>query len=640
MSVTAPVSRTENPTRVAIGGACGYWGDAAHATRQLLTYEPLNYLVYDYLAEVTLSIMARARQSDAALGFARDFVTAALAPNLKQIADRGVKVVSNAGGMNPLACGAAVCAAVDELALDLKVAVITGDDVVDQMALLQEQHELYSGAPFPDVERVVSANAYLGAQPIAQALRAGADIVIAGRCVDSALTLGVCLAEFEWGMHELDRLAQASLAGHLIECGVQATGGNFTDWRDIDGTMVDIGYPIAIIDCDARIDLTKPPGTGGKVSVGTVSEQLVYEIEDPQRYLLPDVVCDFSRVTLEQTDAHTVRVVGALGGSPPTDYKVSVTYTDGHKTSMSLGFYGFEAVAKAEAFAAAALSRTEANLRERGLNGLSESNIEIVGADSQFGGDGRVPSATDSNGGAETTRLTATDNAMLASPLRRGVSVSRHDRREVQLNLAVKHNEMAGAAIFVQAVTGLGLATPPGLAIFQTGRPKPSPVVRLFSCTLARDAIDAQVVIDSTAYPVDHAARDASDVSTTIERPAEPQAIGEVAVSVPLIQLAWGRSGDKGDRANIGIIARDRAYLPWIWQGLEPARVEHVFAPFTPSRVDRFLLPGIHAVNLVLHDVLGGGGMASLRGDAQGKAYAQVLLHLPIAVPKDLAESL
>ncbi len=592
-------------TTIAIGGASGYWGEAAHATRQLLQYKELDYLVYDYLAEVTLSIMARARLRDPMLGYAVDFVTEAMAPNLQQIARQNVKVVSNAGGMNPEACGAAVRALVEAEGLGLKVAVVTGDDLLGRLDTIADCQEMFTSAPFPPVEAVVSANAYLGAVPIAQALRNGADIVITGRCVDSAVTLGACLAEFDWAVDDFDRLAQAALAGHLIECGPQMTGGNFTDWRKSAAGLADIGYPVALIDRDGAVTVTKPASTGGLVSTDTVAEQLVYEIHDPQAYVLPDVECDFGRVTLEETGQDCVKVLGARGSAPPDTYKVSVTHIDGFKAAMSLIFIGFDAADKAECFAQACFTRAEEQRQASGLRACTETAYEIIGADSQFG------RASSGSG----------------------------DAREVQLNIAVKHPDKTGAGGFIKAVTGMGLATPAGMAVFQSGRPRPSPVVRLFSCAISKDKVEPCIDDGASSQVVPD--RLFARVAPAIERPSEPQADSdEEMVSVPLIKLALGRSGDKGDRANIGIIARDPEYLPWIWSALSPEVVRKAFEHFGPTSVERFLIPGIHAVNFVLHDILGGGGMASIRSDAQGKAYAQVLLHQSISVPVTLVESL
>ncbi|MEL6794908.1 MAG: acyclic terpene utilization AtuA family protein, partial [Pseudomonadota bacterium] len=230
--------------RLIIGGASGYWGEAPHATAQLLAHPGLNVLVYDYLAEITMSLLARARSKDPAMGYAPDFVSAAMAPNLETIAGQGVKVVSNAGGLNPATCADALRAEIAKQGLSLKVGVVTGDDLSPRAKDFANAEEMFSGEAFPTGKLVASVNAYLGAFPVAAALDAGADIVVTGRIVDSAATLGACIHHFGWGAGDLDRLAGGSLAGHILECGPQATGGNFTDWEEA-GDIADIGYPIA-----------------------------------------------------------------------------------------------------------------------------------------------------------------------------------------------------------------------------------------------------------------------------------------------------------------------------------------------------------------------------------------------------------
>ncbi len=588
---------------IKIGGASGFWGESAMATPQLLGAEGLDYLVYDYLAEITMSIMARARARDPALGYATDFVTESLAPNLDAIALRRVKILANAGGVNPTACADAIRALLDDRGVDLQVAVVSGDDLMaarDRLAGLGIT-EMASGASFPDRDSVASINAYLGAMPIAEALRRGADIVVTGRCADSALVLAACLHAFDWRSDDYDLLAAGSLAGHLLECGPQATGGNFTDWRDVADSIADIGYPIAEIATDGTFCITKPPGTGGQVTRATVAEQLVYEIEDPQAYVLPDVVCDFSAVELIESGPDRVEVRGARGWAPTDTYKVTATYQDGFRGGMLLSFTGFEAAAKARAFATAALARTERMLGLLAAPPLDDTSIEVIGAGEQY-----------------------------------GESELDNDNREVVLKIAAKHRAAKGIGVFIRSVTGLALATPAGLSIFQGGRPRPSPIVRLFSFLLPKTEVVARISCADSETDVSIPPGAVFDPAS-IERPEPPSSDErDDLVEVPLLQLAWARSGDKGDRANIGVIARHPDYLPWIWQALTTERVATRFSHFLRGRVDRFLLPGIHAVNFVLHDVLGGGGVASLRNDPQGKAYAQILLATPIGIPPEL----
>ena len=587
---------------IRIGGASGYWGDSNMSTPQLLK-SGVDFLVYDYLAEITMSIMARARSKDPAMGYAPDFVTAVLKPNLAEIAHSGVKVLSNAGGVNPEACGIAIRNLIKKAGLSLKVAVITGDDLMDHADGFAAMNpvEMFSGAAFPDTNKLASVNAYIGGFPIAQALNEGADIVITGRCVDSAVTLGACIHAFGWSEGDYDLLAAGSLAGHLIECGPQATGGNYTDWRDVADSLDTIGYPIAEIMADGTMVISKPEHTGGAVTVGTVAEQMLYEIGDPRAYILPDVSCDFSHVEIEQKCVDSVTVKGALGHAPTDTYKVCATYKDGYRGTAVMNFYGLDAAEKAQVFADAAFARAEGLLRASNAGDYSEKSIELLGAESQYGARARE-----------------------------------WDVREVALKIACKHPSERGVALLFRELAGMGLAAPPGLSGFGAGRARPTPVVRLFSFLLPKSEVLIKIDVDGShsSYTAGGIAADA--IASYPCEPSEPD-LGGSMLKVPLIRLAWGRSGDKGDKANIGIIARKPEYLPYIWAGLPPEKVQERFGHFLKGDVERFYLPGCNAVNFLLHDVLGGGGVASLRADPQGKGYAQILLFEPIAIPAELA---
>ena len=595
---------------IKIGGASGYWGESAMATPQLLQEGGLDYIVFDYLAEITMSIMARAKAKDANAGYATDFISAVLTPHIGEIARQGVKIIANAGGVNPSACGAAARALIRDKGLDLKVAVITGDDLTARKDALARQapSEMFTGAAFPPADKIASVNAYIGAMPIARALAVGADIVITGRAVDSAVTLGPCIHEFGWADDDWDRLASGSLAGHILECGPQATGGNFTDWQNA-GDIADIGYPIAEISEDGSFVLTKPQGTSGVVNVGTVSEQLVYEIGDPQAYILPDVVCDFSGVEATQESADRVRVSPAKGRPAPDSYKTCLTYQDGFRVGLLLSFTGVDAEAKAQRFAEAAFARARKTFRQFNAGDFTETSVEVLGANSQFG------------------------------------EAYKTDAMEVVVKVAARHPDAMGAGLLLKELSGLGLATPPGLSIFAGGRPKPSPVVRLFSYLTPKDEIAIEIDVDGETQSFRDAPGAAFDASAISRPPPPPPAGEETLTLVPLVKLAWGRSGDKGDKANVGVIARKAAYLPYIWAALTEETVAERFAHFIEggadaTKVQRFHLPGPKAINFLIDDVLGGGGVASLRNDPQGKAYAQILLTHPVGVPESMAKTL
>lgn len=577
---------------IKIGGASGYWGESDMAWAQLLKAEP-DYLVFDYLAEITMSLMASMRARDPNAGFATDFVTA-LSAHLPIIEAQGVKIISNAGGINPQGCADVVRDAVAAAGLDLTVAVVTGDDLMDRLEQIKDTPEMFSGDPFPEQGHIISANAYLGAFPIAKALAAGADIVITGRCVDSAVTLGALIHEFGWQADELDKLAQGSLIGHLIECGPQATGGNFTDWQDVADSLVDIGYPIAEVSADGRCIITKPDGTGGIVNRGTVAEQMLYEIGDPATYVLPDIVCDFTDVTITQVGPDRVQVVGARGRGVPAQYKASLTVTDGYRLSALFFMIGPDAAHKAQVVFDAVMTRARRKLRDQNKPDFTHAELEISGNGFHY-----------------------------------GAFADGSDSAEIAFRLSVRHEDASACALVLKEASGFGLATPPGLVLFSGARPKPQAVVRLFSTLIDKDIPDIKVNGD----PFDPTA--ASAVLPFVHSaPAAPDLMADT--QVPLAQLAWLRSGDKGDKSNIGVAARKAEFVPYIWAALTEDAIHARFAHFVDGDIERWFLPGSNAMNILMDRALGGGGMASLRNDAQGKSFGQILAVMPVAVPESL----
>lgn len=583
---------------VRIGGASGAWGDSPRAIPQLLAC-PVDYLMMDYLAEVTMSLLARARLKDPNGGFPPDFVSY-LKPYLTVIAERGVKVVSNAGGVNPQACRAALQAACDELGLDLKIAAVEGDDVMPLIDALRAEgvREAVSGAPLPP--RMLTANAYLGALPIKTALDKGADIVVTGRCADSALALGALMHEFDWSAADYDRLACGSLVGHLLECGAQGVGGLHTDWRIVPG-WENIGYPIAECCADGSFILTKPEGTGGLVTPGTASEQILYEIGDPAAYILPDVVADFSNVHLEQVGPERVRVVGAKG-RPPTDrYKVSATYQDGYKAVATVSIVGPEAADKAERTGEALLARARLAFAEKGLPDFTATHIEALGAEASYGPDSRARAS-----------------------------------REVLLRLVVVHADRQALDLFARELGSVGISFAPGTTGIYSGRPKPTPQIRLYTLFIDKTRLaDPVVSLGQERFSVAIPAGAPWTESQAIE-PSPAAAYGGPTVEIPLMRLALARSGDKGDSANIAIIAREPAYEPIIRREVTAERMAEHFRYLVCGRVRRFEAPGLHAFNFLLEEALGGGGMASLRIDPQGKAYGQMALEMMVKAPADV----
>ncbi len=589
------------PSRVVrIGGASGFWGDTALAVPQLLGAPALDYLVFDYLAEVTMSILAAQRMKDAAAGYALDFVQITMREALPALRARGIRVVANAGGVNPLACRDALAALAAELGLPLKIGVILGDDLGPRGAEFAAAGvtEMFSGAPFP--ARTASINAYLGALPIARALDAGCDVIITGRCVDSAVTLGVLMHEFGWSADEHDKLAQGTLAGHLIECGAQGTGGLFTDWEQVPD-WENVGFPIIEARADASFVITKTPGTGGLVTPATVAEQLLYEIGDPRAYLVPDVACDFTEVKLAQDGEHRVRVSGAIGRPPSAHYKVSATFADGWRNTGFLTIGGEQAVAKAQRTGTALLARMAHMLEARNLPPFSATHIEVLGGEDMYG------------------------------------AHARSTAREVVLKIAARCASKESLELFAREFAPAATSMAPGTLGLVGGRPTPTRVVRLFSFLWPKRDVAVEVDVQGERIVVVIPAEGGFDAGAL---PAALRHVGAMPSgstspptrSVPLITLAHGRSGDKGDTANIGVIARRAQDLPLLSAWLTPERIASHFAHRAPRLVERFDLPGINAINFVLHGVLGGGGMASLHTDNLAKAYAQVLLAMEVEV--------
>jgi hypothetical protein len=581
---------------VRIGGASGAWGDSPRAVPQLLQ-EHVNYLMMDYLAEVSMSLLARARLKVPESGYPPDFL-AYLKDHLRSIASRGIKVVSNAGGVNPRGCAAAMQKVCDEFSLQLKIAAVEGDDVMPLIdALRGEVHEAQSGTALP--ARLLTANAYLGALPIKAALDAGADIVITGRCADSALALGILMHEFGWRDDEYDRLAAGSLVGHLLECGAQGVGGLYTDWQTVPD-WENIGYPIAECQADGTFVVTKPRGTGGLVTPGTVSEQTLYEIGDPSAYILPDVVADFSAVSIVQDGPHRVRVTGARGRAPTAQYKVSATYQDGYRAVASVSIVGPGAAAKAERTGQALIARARLAFKELGLPDFTATHIEALGAEASYGPKSRT-----------------------------------RDTREVLLRLVVLHADAKCLDLFARELGSVGISFAPGTTGIYTGRPKPAPHIRLYTFFIDKVVLPPPAVWMSgqrTEVSVPAGSTPAARHALETLAEAGQDWVGP-AIEVPLIRLALARSGDKGDTSNVAIIARHPAYVPVLRRELTAERMAEHFKFLVAGPVERFEAPGLAAFNFLMQGALGGGGMASMRIDPQGKAYGAMALEMMVAVP-------
>mmetsp|Transcript_112322 Transcript_112322/g.194772 ORF Transcript_112322/g.194772 Transcript_112322/m.194772 type:complete len:600 (+) Transcript_112322:85-1884(+) len=583
---------------VRIGGYSAMWGDVPLPQYQLINSGNVDYLIGDYLAEVTMAILSRQRRKDPRAGFARAIVDM-VSTHIKALKKKNIKVVVNAGGMNPMGCLDALKKVAEKANIPLKIAAVYGDDLTDSVDALRKANtrEMYSGEEMPDKE-FASANAYFGAIPIAAALKEGVDIVVTGRVVDSALVLGIMMHEFGWKADEYDKLCMGTAAGHLIECSAQSTGGLFTDYEA--EKWDNIGYPIVEAYPDGSFLLTKPPNTDGIVSFGSVAEQLCYEIQDPGAYHVPDVACDFTKIKIEEIGKDTVRVTGGRG-LPPTDmYKVCATVPDDFVGISLMLVVGHNAADKARRSFETILGRTRKMLNMMNMDDFLETRIECLGAN-HFNPNGDESTAT-----------------------------------EVVGKIALKHKDRKAIGIFKRESVCCGVSMAQGTTGFGgTGVDgKISEVMKVFSMLVPKSGLTCKVRVDDKHFDVPVPTQGGFPGSPSpgvaavpAEMPAGP------TERVPLRSLCYARSGDKGDKANVAVIARKPEYLPFMRHHLTVERVKEYFSGRCKGAVERFDMPGINAMNFLLHEALGGGGMSSLHSDPLAKSFGQVLLLMPVDVP-------
>ncbi len=591
--------------RIVIANCGGFWGDDPTAARRQVEGGPVDYLVMDYLAEVTMAILQKQRQRKPEAGYATDFV-AQLRDTLPTCVERGIKVISNAGGVNPLACKAAVENLAEELGVGdrVRVGVVLGDDIYDRLDDLiaggQPLNNMDTGRPLSDErDNVLSANVYLGAAPVVRALELGANVVITGRVTDTGVTLAPMIHEFGWAQDDWNRLAAGIVAGHIIECGTQCTGGNFTDWQKVK-SLSNLGFPLVEAFPDGTFTVTKHPGTGGLVSVHSISEQLLYEMGAPQ-YLAPDCIARFDSIRLTQDGPDRVRVSGIVGEPPPEKLKVSVSFSHGYRAFGRLVVTGPDTLAKAEKVA------------------------QLV---------------WESAGGTELYEDTCTQflawNAT-HPPL------TDSEPSELMVQLAVRdHDEKKINSRFGVQVVPRVLGSVPGITVLaDQGRPRASDVVGYWPALIDRSCVPMKVVVgDDDEVDVPHL-----DLSTaapagpafTAESPPRPSGGGGGdTVTVPLSRLCLARSGDKGDTSNVGVLARSEAIYSWMVEHITPEFVKKRFAGICKGEVERHEVPNLLACNFLLHESLGGGGTLSLILDPQGKTYAQYLLAAEVEVEAGL----
>jgi hypothetical protein len=591
---------------VRIGGASGSYVDSAIAVPQLLTVPGMNYLIFDYLAEGSMGRFGRMQAVNPASGFLPDFVDVHVGPYLPEIKAKGVKIVTNAGGLNPQGLADMLRRRADEMGVKLTIATVDGDDLRPRLDELHKRdiREMFTGAPLP--QKILTANAYFGGFPIADALARGADVVLTGRVVDSALILGPLIHEFGWKPEDYDLLSAGTVAGHLLECGAQVSGGTFTDWADVPD-WAHVGFPVGECRADGSLVITKPAGTGGLVSVGTVAEQLMYEVTDPQQYIVPDVVVDFTTVQLKQEAPNRVRVSGATGYAPTPTYKVSVTYDDGWCSTAVTPIIGVNAVKRAERQAAAILERTREMLQARNLADWRLTHLEILGNEAGYGHRAR----------------------QLGS-------------REVLMKLVVHHDDKRATDLFwreqTSAIMNMSVGTSVGLGNTSM------PITQHYSFLIDKTEAVARVTVDGEACVVKVPTEGGYRADKTIRPPIPAAPVDVATASVPLVSLAWARSGEKGDLFNVAVIARKTEYLGYIRQALTPAAVadwyRHFLADSNAPKIAAYEVPGISALNFVVDDSMAGGLNKSPRLDSGAKGMAQQLLEFPVPVSRALAASL
>ena len=586
---------------IRIGCASGFYGDSQLSARQLVDKGDIDYLVFDYLAEITMAILARARSRDDNLGFAIDFVTVAMKDVLADCAAKGIKVVANAGGVNVPACIKALEQLCADQNLSLRIGGVYGDNLMGRADLpVADMSENQTGEALP--AKPASMNAYLGARPIADALAAGADVVVTGRVVDSAVMLGPLIHEFGWAEDDYDKLAQGSLCGHVIECGAQCTGGNYTDWHTVPD-FSDISYPVADVSADGGFVIGIPRDTGGLATLGSVGEQILYELGDPANYLLPDVSCDFSHVQLEQLAENQVRISGARGRAPGDKYKVCATWRDGFQIKGSVMIGGLRALDKARTDMEAWIKRVRRHYAANNIADFRAVDLEYFGVEHTYG-----PHAN------PALQLT----------------------REVVAKFGLHHDDPAALQFAANEMVYLGTSGVPGFYGLGGGRSRPGGLMRVHSTLIDKALVPVTVQAGSESIADKTYLTAGSESTAKVKMSVTDVEPSAETTQVSLETLAFARSGDKGNNANIGVMARRSEYLPYLHEQLTAQAVEDYFAHLVQGEVERFELPGFGAFNFFMTEALGGGGTASVRTDAQGKSMAQQLLSLPITVPVDL----
>jgi hypothetical protein len=582
---------------IRIANCSGFYGDRLSAAVEMVEDGPIDVLTGDWLAELTMLILARTQAKRPGGGYARTFV-AQMEQVMGTCLDRGIKVVSNAGGLDPAGCAEAVAEVAAKLGLAPMIAYVSGDNLQPRLGeLLEAGVELAhfeTGEPIGDVSRFITANAYLGCWGIVDALNRGADIVITGRVTDAAVVCGPAAWHHGWARHSWDSLAGAVVAGHVVECGAQATGGNYSFFTEVPG-MTRVGFPWAEIASDGSCVIGKHDGTGGEVSIGTVTSQLLYEIGSPA-YLGPDVSARFDTIHLEQVSTDRVRITGTKGEPPPRTLKVAMNEVGGFRQDLAVALTGLDVEAKAklveDAFWAACP--------------YSPEDYESI-----------------------TTRLVRTDKPDPATN-EEAVALWR-------ITLKDPDERKVGRAV-ANAVTEIALATIPGL-FGVGGGPSGGSAYGVFRPALVPAELVPQsvVILGGKRTVVDSVAPMAEVHVVGDEGPAGIAPTGPT-VSTPIGRVVGTRSGDKGGHANLGVFARSDQGWAWLDEFLTTDTLRHLLPEVAPLLIDRYRLPALRSLNFVIHDLLQEGVAASTRQDAQAKSLGEWLRSRVVDIPTVLLE--
>lgn len=603
--------------KIRIGNASGYWGDDPKALYRQVKKGHLDYITMDFLAEITMSIMQKQKAKSSDLGYAADFLPM-LDEVLEDLLKQKTTIITNAGGINPQSCADAIEKMANKKGLKPKIAVVYGDDIKESLSDLSKKgcrfKNMENGEDFSSVQdKIAAANVYFGAKPVVEALEKWKpDIIITGRVTDTGITVAPMIYEFGWSYDDWDKIASGTIAAHLMECGSQVTGGNFSDWEQV-ANFDEIGYPIAEVSENGEFVLTKHPHTGGYVSVDTVREQLFYEMGDPKAYITPDVVVDFSSVQLKADGKDRVKVFGVKGGEPTPFYKISMAYEDGFKSIGSILISGPNARAKAEKFAEIFWNRVGTD--------FDNTSTEYLGWN-----------ACHRSLGHEI------------------------EGNEILLKLGAQSQDKAKLMSFAKMVPSLILSGPPGVSVIG-GVPKPHSIMSYWPALIEKSMVfpkiscyqngrlQESVVTEQIEGNFDPAyVKQHIQIAETASQAVEKCLfkIEDATANRPnyklvnYYDLCLARSGDKGNSANIGVLARSKDIYDFLKQDLTAQKIKDLFQEFCHGKVIRYELDGLNGLNFMLEESLGGGGSCSLRSDAQGKTFSQALLRQKVEVPAQL----